>query len=75
MDAWDRRTDRRTSSKIHIIEITTSRNYPFYIAGGLKIGYDLLLLGAFASVKPPEEHGLGVKGGETAPLTGVTVKI
>ena len=30
-------------------------NVPFYIAGGLKITYDVLLLRAFSSVKPPEE--------------------
>lgn len=28
---------------------------PFYLAGGLKIVYDLLLLQSFRSVKPPEE--------------------
>jgi MFS family permease len=30
---------------------------PFYIAGSLKIAYDLLLFRAFRSVKPPEETG------------------
>jgi predicted MFS family arabinose efflux permease len=30
-------------------------NVPFYIAGVLKIAYDLLLYRAFRSVKPPEE--------------------
>jgi MFS family permease len=30
-------------------------NVPFYIAGGLKIAYDLLLFRAFRAVKPPEE--------------------
>jgi len=29
---------------------------PFFIAGGLKIVYDLLLLAAFRRVKPPEEE-------------------
>jgi MFS family permease len=29
--------------------------YPFFIAGGLKIVYDLLLVGSFASVKTPDE--------------------
>jgi MFS family permease len=29
----------------------------FFVAGGLKIIYDLLLLAAFRSVKPPEEQG------------------
>jgi len=28
---------------------------PFYLAGGLKIGYDLLLYRAFRTVRPPEE--------------------
>jgi hypothetical protein len=28
---------------------------PFYIAGALKIAYDLLLFRAFRSLKPPEE--------------------
>jgi MFS family permease len=32
-------------------------NAPFFIAGGLKIGYDLLLYRAFVRVKPPEEGG------------------
>eukprot|EP01041_Mallomonas_annulata_P012729 gene12729-26814_t len=31
-------------------------NYPFYIAGGLKIAYDILLMISFLSVKPPEER-------------------
>jgi MFS family permease len=30
-------------------------NIPFYLAGGLKIAYDVLLLSAFSAVKPPEE--------------------
>lgn len=30
-------------------------NWPFFIAGGLKIGYDLLLYRAFRRVRPPEE--------------------
>ena len=39
----------------------------------MKICYDLLLLGAFAFVKPPEERG---HAGEAAPLTGIrTVKV
>mmetsp|Transcript_41250 Transcript_41250/g.68856 ORF Transcript_41250/g.68856 Transcript_41250/m.68856 type:complete len:154 (-) Transcript_41250:724-1185(-) len=29
---------------------------PFFIAGGLKVVYDLLLLWGFRSVKPPEER-------------------
>ena len=31
--------------------------WPFVIAGGLKIAYDLLLLGMFGKVRPPEEGG------------------
>jgi hypothetical protein len=31
-------------------------NLPFFIAGGLKIVYDLLLYRAFVSVHPPEEN-------------------
>ena len=30
-------------------------NVPFFLAGGLKIVYDLLLFRAFRAVKPPEE--------------------
>ena len=30
-------------------------NLPFFIAGTLKIAYDLLLYRAFVSVRPPEE--------------------
>ncbi len=33
-------------------------NLPFFIAGGLKIVYDLLLYRAFVSVHPPEESGV-----------------
>jgi MFS family permease len=32
-------------------------NVPFFIAGGLKIAYDLLLYRAFVSLHPPEEQG------------------
>ena len=38
---------------------------PFYLAGGLKIAYDLLLFRAFRAVKPPEEamrKGAGALG-------------
>jgi len=31
-------------------------NWPFYIAGAFKIGYDLLLYRAFVKVRPPEER-------------------
>jgi hypothetical protein len=30
-------------------------NVPFFIAGTLKIAYDLLVYRAFRSIKPPEE--------------------
>ncbi len=30
---------------------------PFFLAGGLKIGYDLLLYRSFRAMKPPEEKG------------------
>ena len=32
-------------------------NLPFFLAGTLKIAYDLLLYRAFVSVRPPEETG------------------
>jgi MFS family permease len=32
-------------------------NLPFFLAGGLKIVYDLLLYRAFVKVRPPEENG------------------
>jgi MFS family permease len=32
---------------------------PFYLAGGLKIAYDLLMYREFRAVKPPEEQGRG----------------
>jgi predicted MFS family arabinose efflux permease len=32
---------------------------PFFVAGGLKIVYDVLLYRGFRSVKPPEEEGIG----------------
>jgi len=30
---------------------------PFFLAGGIKILYDLLLYRGFAAVRPPEEGG------------------
>ncbi|HEX9443430.1 MAG TPA: MFS transporter, partial [Candidatus Binatia bacterium] len=30
---------------------------PFFLAGGMKIVYDLLLYRGFAAVRPPEESG------------------
>ncbi len=32
---------------------------PFFLAGGLKIIYDLLLFRSFRRLKPPEEKGIG----------------
>jgi uncharacterized membrane-anchored protein YitT (DUF2179 family) len=32
-------------------------NAPFFIAGALKIAYDLLLYKSFSATKPPEEAG------------------
>jgi MFS family permease len=40
--------------------LVASANYaalPFYLAGGLKITYDLLMYRAFRNVRPPEEQG------------------
>ena len=31
-------------------------SWPFFIAGVMKIGYDVLLYRAFVQVRPPEEH-------------------
>lgn len=33
------------------------RSAPFFLAGGMKIGYDLLLYRSFHRLKPPEEAG------------------
>lgn len=52
-----------------LYETPATRDFPFFIAGGLKILYDLVLLAAFAAVKPSEELE------ETMPLRGVTIKI
>jgi hypothetical protein len=37
-------------------------NLPFFIAGTLKVAYDLLLYRGFVSVQPPEELGREVSG-------------
>jgi MFS family permease len=37
-------------------------NAPFFIAGTLKIAYDLLLYRAFSAVRPPEESPIGGSG-------------
>ena len=36
-------------------------NVPFYIAGTLKIAYDILLFRAFRSLKPPEEGNVAIR--------------
>jgi len=36
-------------------------NVPFYIAGTLKIAYDILLFRAFRSLKPPEEANVAIR--------------
>ena len=38
-----------------MIEVPSLAGVPFFLAGGLKIVYDLLLYRAFAVVRPPEE--------------------
>jgi MFS family permease len=38
-------------------------NVPFFLAGGLKIVYDLLLYRAFVAVRPPEEGATGGRAG------------
>jgi MFS family permease len=40
-------------------------NVPFFIAGTLKIAYDLLLFRAFSSLKPPEELNRSAGGGKS----------
>ena len=46
------------------------RNMPFFIAGGLKAVYDLLLLVSFAAVRPPEEAQRHAAASARAPLKG-----
>ncbi len=41
-------------------------SFPFFLAGGLKIVYDLMLLTMFRQTKPQEEH--------VAPLAYATTK-
>jgi hypothetical protein len=36
-------------------------SWPFFLAGGLKIVYDLLLYWSFRAVKPPEERNKELK--------------
>jgi hypothetical protein len=38
-----------------LIGVPSLAGVPFFLAGGLKIVYDLLLYRAFAAVRPPEE--------------------
>jgi MFS family permease len=40
-----------------LIGVPSLSSLPFFLAGGVKIAYDLLLYRAFAAVRPPEEHG------------------
>jgi MFS family permease len=42
-------------------------NVPFFLAGALKIGYDLLLFRAFRSLKPPEELTDSAPAAATSP--------
>ncbi len=41
-----------------LIGVPAWLNYPFFIAGGLKIIYDLLLYREFKGIKPPEERSV-----------------
>ena len=50
------------------------RSYPFFIAGGLKIVYDLLLLGSFAAVKTPEEKDRHARQKQQQKETGPLLK-
>ncbi len=43
---------------------------PFYLAGGLKIVYDLLMYREFRAVKPPEEQAAGTADGERQRSSG-----
>jgi hypothetical protein len=40
---------------------------PFYIAGGLKIVYDLLIYRDFRAIRPPEERSPGPPGAAVTP--------
>jgi MFS family permease len=40
-----------------LIGVPSLAGVPFYLAGGVKIAYDLLLYRRFAAVRPPEEGG------------------
>jgi MFS family permease len=44
-------------------------NLPFFIAGSLKMGYDLLLYRAFARLRPPEEDATCEKSTGPSPPT------
>jgi MFS family permease len=39
-----------------LLGVSSLMSVPFFLAGGVKIVYDLLLLQSFAAVKPPEER-------------------
>ena len=38
-----------------LLAIPALMSFPFFLAGGLKIVYDLLLYRSFRALKPPEE--------------------
>ena len=40
-----------------LIGIPSLASVPFFLAGGIKIVYDVLLCRRFAAVRPPEERG------------------
>jgi hypothetical protein len=40
-----------------LLGIPALMNVPFFLAGGLKIAYDLLLYRSFITLRPPEEQG------------------
>ena len=44
------------SSVAGLVMQHVSFSAPLFVGGGLKIGYDLLLYGAFRKIKPPEEN-------------------
>jgi hypothetical protein len=40
-----------------LMAVPSLAGVPFFLAGGIKITYDLLLYRRFAAVRPPEEGG------------------
>ena len=45
----------RNVVQLHTVNKLQAFGWPLVICGALKIVYDLLLLGMFSAVKPPEE--------------------